>query len=108
MQLDPYLSWTIQANHVEISNVAISLRCIHRTCLVRMSLSNHASIALQVTCHQEAEAKRVKRQRNRTRPTSCAGLFGAPMPYELVSSEYEVLVVHPVFPSSSSASRLRR
>uniref|UniRef100_A0A0M3I163 Cysteine-rich DPF motif domain-containing protein 1 n=1 Tax=Ascaris lumbricoides TaxID=6252 RepID=A0A0M3I163_ASCLU len=56
-----------------------------------MSLSNHASIALQVTCHQEAEAKRVKRQRNRTRPTSCAGLFGAPMPYELVSSEYEVL-----------------
>ncbi|KHN83380.1 hypothetical protein Tcan_14257 [Toxocara canis] len=53
---------------------------------------NCADIMYEVRCHNTFEEMRIKRKARKVRhiPKSCAGLYGAPMPYELVSSEHNV------------------
>uniref|UniRef100_A0A914ZH08 Type II secretion system protein n=2 Tax=Parascaris univalens TaxID=6257 RepID=A0A914ZH08_PARUN len=78
-------SFQLHSCHATVGPDAVAIAIQHT-----LTPDKCADILYEVTCHQAVEADRVKRQPNRTRPSSCAGLFGAPMPYELVSSEHEV------------------
>ncbi|KHN83383.1 hypothetical protein Tcan_14258, partial [Toxocara canis] len=86
-ELPPYnlTSFHKATCHIAIGSDAVSVALQHT-----ITPENCADIIYEVQCHSAVEGMRAKRRVPHIEPQSCAGLFGAPMPYELVSSEHVV------------------